>query len=54
MTVSPVGMKPHFSMTRPLAGLSTKWPEIRDFIGVVSLMCSIIRRRASVQMPLFQ
>ncbi len=54
MQVSPVGTKPHFSITLPEAGLSTKWPLMSDLMSVVSLMWSNIRRSASVQMPLFQ
>ena len=54
ITVSPVGTKPHFSITRPLAGLSMKCPDIRDLMSVIHRICSIISPNASVQMPLFQ
>ncbi len=52
--VSPVGTKPHFSITRPLAGLSMKWMLISEGMSVVRRILSIISRRASVQMPRFQ
>lgn len=39
--VSPVATKPHFSITRPEAGLSIKCPLISDLMSVVLRMCSI-------------
>ena len=36
--ISPVALKPHFSITLPDAGLSMKCPLISDFISVVALM----------------
>ena len=44
MTVSPVGTKPHFSMTRPLAGLSTKCPDIRDLMHLTADQCMELER----------
>ena len=42
MQVCLVGMKPHFSITCPEAGLSMKWPLIRDNRLVVSRIFSSI------------
>jgi hypothetical protein len=51
MQVSPVGSKPHFSITLPEAGLSTKWPLMSDLMSVVSRMWANISRSDAVQMP---
>ena len=47
--VSPVGLKPHFSITRPEAGLSVKCPLMSEGRSVCRLTRSTIHANASVQ-----